>query len=236
MRDEILIAAGLGVQIVFIAARPRAGQPWWHVGAAFATLVAFLGWPVWEGFPSAAARAALPLTLAFNRLAPRTRAGLALLLAGNLGVVALPDLLDAYAPTEQVIFAGGVGAFRRDGWFPPEHAGRRSWRWSPGRATLLLGTADRRTRTVSLDFALRSETARTVTVQVGKIGKTGPQTSVTLLPGHIVSVHLGPFVMPGGATDVVFSSADPPWNEPGAGGRSLAFAVYDFYTTVTPAL
>src|SRR5205085_11536059 len=37
VRDEILIAAGLGVQIAFIAARPRAGQPWWHVGAAFAT-------------------------------------------------------------------------------------------------------------------------------------------------------------------------------------------------------
>lgn len=231
VRDELLIAAGLGVQIAFVAARPRAGQPWWQVGAAFAALVAFLGWPVWEGFPSAAARAALPLTLAFNRLVPRTRHGLALLLAGNLGVVALPDLLDAYAPTEQVVFAGGVGALRREGWFPPEHDGRRTWRWASDRATLALGTPDRRTRTVALDFALRSVSARTVTVTVGT---TGPATSVTLLPGHLVPVHLGPFELPGGATDVVFSSPDPAWHEPGAGGRPLAFAVYGFYATVIP--
>jgi hypothetical protein len=230
VRDELLIAAGLGVQVAFVAARPRLGQPWWQVGAAFATLVAFLGWPVWEGFPSAAARAALPLTLAFNRLAPRTRGGLVLLLAGNLGLAALPDLLDAYAPTEQVTFAGDVGALRRDGWFPPEHAGRQTWRWSAGQATLVLGTPDRRTRTVSLDFALRSVTTRTVTVTVGK---TGPTTSVALLPGRLVPVHLGPFEMPGGATEVVFSTRDPAWNEPGAGGRPLAFALYGFYTTVT---
>jgi hypothetical protein len=231
VRDEILIAAGLGVQIAFFAARPRAGQPWWHVGAAFAALAAFLGWPVWEGFPSAAARAALPLTLAFNRLAPRTRGGLALLLAGNLGVVALPDLLDAYAPSEQVIFAGNVGALRRDGWFPPEHAGRRTWRWSPGRATVLLGTPDRRPRAVSLDFALRSVTARTVTVRVGK---SGPETSLALTPGRLVPGHLGPFEMPSDRLEIIFTTSDPPWPEPGPAGRSLAFALSGLYVTVAP--
>jgi hypothetical protein len=227
VRDEILIAAGLGVQLAFIAARPRAGEPWWRVGAAFATLAAFLGWPVWEGFPSAAARAVLPLTLVFNRLAPRTRGGLALLLAGNLGVLALPDLLDSYAPTEQVVFAGNVGALWKDGWFPPEHAHRQTWSWSSGSATLVLSTGDWQPRSASVDFALRSVIARTVTVRVGK---TGPTTSVTLRPGHLVSVHLGPFAMPPGSTEIVFSSAEPAWNEPG--GRPLAFAVYGFYTTV----
>jgi hypothetical protein len=228
VRDEILIAAGLGVQVAFVVARPRAGEPWWRVGAAFATLAAFLGWPVWEGFPSAAARAALPLTLAFNRLAPRTRGGLALLLAGNLGVFVLPDVLDAYAPTEQVIFAGNVCAFRRDGWYPPEHAGRQTWRWTSGAATLVISTGDWQPRTASVDFALRSVTARTVTVRVGK---TGPSTSVTLRPGHLVPVHLGPFAMPPGSTEIVFSSAEPAWNEPD--GRPLAFALYGFYMTAS---
>jgi hypothetical protein len=231
VRDELLIAAGLGVQMAFIARHRRAREPWWRVGAAFATLVAFLGWPVWEGFPSAAARAVLPLTLAFNRLAPRTRGGLALLLAGNLGVVALPDLLDSYAPTEQVIFAGNVGALRKDGWYPPEHEGRRAWRWSTGRATVALGTVERQTRPASVDFALRSVTPRTVTVRVGT---TGPETSVALAPRHLVSVHL-PFELPPGATELVFTTSEPAWTEPGPAGRSLAFALSDFYVTVAPS-
>jgi hypothetical protein len=230
VRNELLIAAGLGVQIAFIARHRRASEPWWRVGAAFATLVAFLGWPVWEGFPSAAARAVLPLTLAFNRLVPRTRAGLALLLAGNLGVVALPDLLDSYAPTEQVVFAGNVGVLRKDGWYPPEHEGRQTWRWASGSATVIISTGDRQPRSTSVDFALRSVTARTVTVRVGN---TGPTTSVTLLPGHLVSVHLGPFAMPPGSTEIVFSSDQPAWSEPGGNGRPLAFALYGFYTTAT---
>ncbi len=232
VRDEILIAAALAVQIAFVAARPRPEQPWWRIGAAFATLTAFFGWPVWEGFPSAAARAALPLTLAFNRLAPRTRGGLALLLAGNLGLLALPDLLDSDVPTEQVLFAGGVGAHDGEGWFSSEHAGRDTWRWATGPATITLGNPNGRPRTVSLDFALRSVTARTVTVTV--VG--APPIRVALSPDRRVPVHLGPLELPPGRTDLVFTTDAPPWIEPGVGGRRLTFALYGFYTAVTPAL
>ncbi|HEY6477790.1 MAG TPA: hypothetical protein VI456_14525 [Polyangia bacterium] len=231
VRDEILVAVGLGVQIVFVVARPRPAEPWWRVGAAFATLAALLGWPVWEGFPSAVARAALPLTLAFNRLAPRTRAGLALLLAGNLGLFALPDLLEAYAPTEQLLFTGGVGARYDAGGLAPEHAGRDTWRWATGPATIALGNPGQRPRAVSVDFALRSVTARVVTVAAAG----APPLRVVLPPDARVPVHLGPFPLPPGRTDVVFSTDASAWHEPG-GGRPLAFAVYGFYTAVSPAL
>ena len=110
MRDELLVAATLAVQIGFLIARPQPREPWWRIGASFAAFAAFLGWPVWEGFPSAAARALLPISLAFNRLVPRTRRGLLLLALGNLGLLALPDLLDSIVPTEQVAFADGIGA------------------------------------------------------------------------------------------------------------------------------
>jgi hypothetical protein len=43
----------------------------------------------------------LPLTLAFNVLAPRTRGGLVLLLAGNLTVVFAPDVLTVVPITGQ---------------------------------------------------------------------------------------------------------------------------------------
>lgn len=74
-------------QVGTIALRPRIDDPWWRIGAAHAVLWLFLGPAVWAGMAPAAARAVLPLTLAFNVLAPRTPAGTAMLLAGNLTVL-----------------------------------------------------------------------------------------------------------------------------------------------------
>ena len=116
---RLLVATTLAVQIGFLIARPQPREPWWRIGASFAAFAAFLGWPVWEGFPSAAARALLPVSLAFNRLVPRTRRGFLLLAVGNLGLLALPDLFDSIVPTEQVAFAGGIGArYGAGGWCP----------------------------------------------------------------------------------------------------------------------
>ena len=90
---ELLAMVSLAVQVGFVLARPRLREPWWAVGATFALLAFFLGRPVWEGFPGASTRVLLPLTMAFNVLAPRTRRGLALLLAGNLMVLSAPGAL-----------------------------------------------------------------------------------------------------------------------------------------------
>jgi hypothetical protein len=232
MRDEILFAATLAVQIGFLIARPQPQQPWWRIGASFATFAAFLGWPVWEGFPSAAARALLPVSLAFNRLVPRTRRGLLLLAVGNLGALTVPDLVDSIVPTEQLTFVGGVGARYDSGWMVPEHAGRDTWRWASGTATLALDNPDVSPRLVTLDFQLRSVLARTMTVSVATNAISAG--IVTLLPDRTVPLHFGPFALPPGRTSVVFSTDQPAWIEPGPARRPLAFSVHRLYANVAP--
>jgi hypothetical protein len=234
VRDELLLAATLAVQIGFLIARPQPQQPWWRIGASFAAFAAFLGWPVWEGFPSAAARALLPVSLAFNRLVPRTRRGLLLLVVGNLGLVTVPDLFDSVIPTEQLTFVDGVGARYQGGWLVPEYAGRDTWRWASGTATLALDNPQAGPRLVTLDFQLRSVLPRSVTVSIA----TDPRNTsrLTLLPDQTVPVRLGPFALPPGRTTVVFSTDLPPWVEPGPAHRPLAFSVHRLYADVAPDL
>ena len=229
-RDEILIATTLAVQIGFLIARPQPREPWWRIGASFAAFAAFLGWPVWEGFPSAAARALLPVSLAFNRLVPRTRQGFLLLAVGNLGLLALPDLFDSIVPTEQVAFPGGISARYAGGWLVPERAGRDTWRWASDNATLTLDNPNVAPRAVTVDFQLRSVSARAVMVSVA----TNPPTTgrFTLLPDRRVPVHLGPLTLPPGETTVVFSTDLPAWIEPGPMRRALAFSVHRFQLNV----
>lgn len=77
---------GLCVQCAFlVACASRVRQErWWRVGIAFALLFTVLGAPVWEDY-TAAARAMIPMNLAFNILLPRERPwSLPLCLAGNL--------------------------------------------------------------------------------------------------------------------------------------------------------
>ena len=57
----------------------------------------FLGAAVWEGYPGAASRVLLPMTLAFNILVPRGWKWWGVLLLGNLSVFATYDTLRAPA-------------------------------------------------------------------------------------------------------------------------------------------
>jgi hypothetical protein len=230
MRDELLIAGTLAVQIGFLIARPRPQQPWWRIGASFAAFAAFLGWPVWEGFPSAAARALLPISLAFNRLVPRTRRGLLLLAIGNLGLLTVPDLFDTIVPTEQLAFADGVGARYETGWLVLEHGGRDTWRWASGTATLSLVNPDVAPRAVTLEFQLRSVVARSVTVSVAT--ETATAQRFTLLPDRTLPARVGPFTLPAGVTTVLFSTDFPAWIEPGPDHRPLAFSVHRLHVNV----
>ncbi|HSY40152.1 MAG TPA: hypothetical protein VLA79_11510 [Polyangia bacterium] len=233
VRDEVLIATTLAVQIGFLIVHPQPREPWWRIGASFAAFAAFLGWPVWEGFPSAAARALLPVSLAFNRLVPRTRRGLLLLAVGNLSLLALPDLFDSIVPTEQVAFVDGVAARYGEGWLVPERAGRDTWRWASGTAALTLDNPHPDPRTVTLDFQLRSVSARSVTVSDANDPPTAGH--FTLLPDRTVPAHLGPLTLPPGETRVVFSTDLPPWIEPGTKHRHLSFSVHRLQVNVAPA-
>lgn len=229
----VLATLGVTVQAVFIASRPRLDDRWWRVGAAYVVLMLFLGRPVWEDFPGAAMRVLLPLTLAFNVLACRSRAVLAWLLLGNLGVFAG---LVAWRDTPfglkdlAAVRTGDVAAIAQagEGWFPREVHGRHLWQWTSARGAIVIETWPRaRSVSLQLDFGLRSPVPRTVILRQagrevwrGEIGATLSRHQVVLpvAPGH----------------DAIEFSTDTP----GVAGdkthdvRSLAFALYDLRLSV----
>jgi hypothetical protein len=130
----------LVVQWLFFALRWRPAERWWRVGAAFALMMVFLSTPVWEGYPGAATRVLLPMTLAFNVLVPRGLRWLPVLIAGNLTVAA--SVFEFSPPTEFYDVSGVAGAAVRvipsHGWHGPERNLSDRWRWTSGQAELTL--------------------------------------------------------------------------------------------------
>lgn len=86
--ESLLEHFALSVQAAYLLLRPKKDSPWWWTGIAYVLLLICMGHAVWGGYPNAASRVLLPLTLAFNVLVVRHRAALGWLLAGNLSVFA----------------------------------------------------------------------------------------------------------------------------------------------------
>jgi hypothetical protein len=231
-RTELWAVLALGTQTAFLLLRPRPKLVWWRIGAAFAVLGIFLGWAVWESSPSAAPRALLPLTLAFNLLAPRSRRGLLLLVVGNLTVLSAVDIVRSF-PSEQTFFQAGVTCRPAEGWHGPESLGRRTWRWASGPASLIIENPTGAPRVATLEFEIASVTARTVTVHAPPQAQAA-DLSVALAPHHRVPQRYGPLLLSPGTTTLRFDSAEPPWIEPGPGGRALTFSLHDVYLGAGP--
>jgi hypothetical protein len=231
VRGEIWAVLALGTQAGFMLLRPRPANPWWRLGAPFALLFLLLGGAVWEGEPSAATRVVLPLTLAFNVLAPRGRRALLLLAAGNLTLLSAATNLSPLA-SEQTVYVHGVTASPGAGWGEPEQRDGRSWRWASGSmpAVLRFHNPTPDVLAVTLEFQLSSIGDRRVTVAV-----PGTIDDVEVRAGRRVPVRLGPFALPPGETDVTFDSREPPWSEQAASGRKLSFAVHELYAEVVAA-
>jgi hypothetical protein len=230
LRDEILVVVALVVQVAFVLSRWQPKTVWWRLGAVFAVLAICLGWPVWQG-ASAAMRALLPLTVAFNILVPRTRRGLALLLAGNLTVLSAVTLVIA-SPQEQASFTHGITCDYGPGWYDAEHLGRRVWRWAgasgDGMATMQFHNPTRDTVVVRLELEMSSVTPRTVDVSVGALRK-----SIVLERERRIPVQVGPFSLPPGDTPLTFTTAEPPWTEAVASSRGLTFSVHNLDAIIT---
>jgi hypothetical protein len=86
-RHNLLVLAALTTQAGYLLWIRRWRDAWWRVGIAYGALMLSLHAVVWEGYPGAMTRIALPLTLAFNLLLPRTRWFWPLVIIGNLAVV-----------------------------------------------------------------------------------------------------------------------------------------------------
>jgi hypothetical protein len=130
----------LTVQFLFLVLRWRPAEIWWRVGIAFAGLMIFVSTPVWEGFPGAATRVLLPMTLAFNILVPRGRRWLPVLIAGNLSVCAgwmeFNPPREFYHVSGERALVAAVQVKPASGWFSPETTEGVTWRWSEGRSVL----------------------------------------------------------------------------------------------------
>ena len=216
----------LGTQVGFLLARPKSEKIWWRVGASFSILWLCLGWAVWEGPSPAAARAVLPLTLAFNVLAPRSRGGLALLVAGNLTVLSAAAVLQPPIMAPDEVFAAGVSCSYAEGWHEPESLEGRNWRWASGPATLQFHNPTTETQRITLEFQIASVTDRTVTMRAPDLERS---FTFRAAPKRLPATF-GPFLLPPGDTRVVFTTAEPPWLEEFAGGRRLAFSLEDLHS------
>lgn len=225
----------LVAQAAFFAVHREPGDRWWRIGAAYAVLLTLLGTSVWEGFPGAATRVLLPLTLAFNVAALRRRASLAWLVAGNLtvlsGLLALRDV--PRDPREMAAASvGGTAAVARagDGWFGREQSGRHSWRWTAAQGAVHLQRWSNGGAPVRLEFALRAIAPRAVVVR--HRGR------------EIWRAEIGPGLsrhsldLPGSAEPVITlefaSDAAPVRENESPGARELGFALYDLRLAAAP--
>lgn len=229
-RTELFSVVALGTQVGSLLLRPKPDRVWWRIGAAFSVLLLCLGWAVWEGSPSAAARAVLPLTLAFNLIAPRTRRGLLLLLAGNLTVLSAVSIVQSI-PTEQTTFGRDVTCVYSSGWHPPEHLGRRTWRWASGSAVLTLHNPTPQALSATLDFEITSVTPRTITLHAGDDARVTDR-SLVLAARKRIPGRYGPVALPPGDTTIAFVTTEPPWTESVSSGRPLTFSIHNLYVAI----
>jgi hypothetical protein len=211
-------------QFLFFALRRRPGDRWWRVGAAYAALGLVLGTPVWEGFPGAASRVLLPMTLAFNLTVPRGRRWLALLLVGNLSVLTLARTL---APALEFFQLRGENQAlvalkieRTGDWFGLESGMISHWRWSGGAAGLRFRNDGAQPVRAELRATVKSaHDERRVSVWVGG-SRVWEETVEAARPVELRCEC----DLPPGVTAVEFRT-DRPGHAIGADGRRLAFSV-----------
>lgn len=168
-----MMLVALTVQFLFFLLRPRWRDAWWRVAAAYSVLMIFLGDAVWEGYPGAASRVLLPMTLAFNILLPRGWKWWLVLLLGNLTIFAAYDTLRA--PARESYQVEGPRALRMaedsgrtvtaifdDKWYPAERSRLGYWRWSKRSATVTLRNPQSFAILATVSFSLRCNDDRKV--------------------------------------------------------------------------
>ena len=237
----LAMTAGLTVQTIFFAVRWRPREIWWRVGATFAALVLFLAQPVWEGFPGAAGRVLLPMTLAFNILVPRGRRWLAVLIVGNLTVLAgfkeFTPPREFYRVTAPGELVSEVKVERIGDWYGAENSGDVRWRWSKGRSGLrirnnfgfpLMVTCEGEAQPAHDERKLRISVSHAATPAAGDAmvwsGELEP------LPRKF---QFG-FTLPPGDTMLSFTT-DKPGHSVGSDPRQMAVRISNLSIVVRPA-
>ena len=223
----LLAFVGLTVQVIYLARRWRAENPWWRAGITGVTMFLLLGTSVWEGHPGAATRVLLPMSAAFAVLAARERAAWGWIVGGSLGVfsgiLALWHVPHAAREVAAGRFSGGAYVAQiGEGWHGIEYDGRHVWAWAAQRAAITVRVAGGPAPPLRVQLALRAITPREIEVRAGETvvwsGKVGEKLGTLT------------FAVPppaGGRIDLQIASSTAPQREnQDAGARALGFAVY----------
>ena len=234
VRFDALALIGLLAQFCFFAFRIRWREAWWRLGAGYAVLLAFLGDSVWEGYPSAAPRVLLPMTLAFNLLVPRKGWWALLLVAGNLGVLGSVELLKPLefrdfvlkGPVSARVGPDGIGAeaaYTSENWWPLEREGVDFWHWSKGDCTVTIHNPQPFALRADVSFGLATGDPRGASVSI----RGAVVWSAAVEPAKDNEAVVRDIELPPGDTVLLFRS-DRPATRPGAGdARTLTFSVRD---------
>jgi hypothetical protein len=229
----VAVVFALTVQGLFFGLRWRTADAWWRIGAAFAGMMVFLSTPVWEGFPGASTRVLLPMTLAFNILVPRGRKWLAVLIAGNLTVVAAyheftPPAREFFQVRGESAVVGAVRVELAGGWSGPENFNGDSWRWSSGRSQLRVRNASAGPLAVVVSGRVAALDGRTLRIFAGEAMVWSGE-----LTEKKTSFRFG-LVMPEEGMTLRFES-DKPARKAGTDPRELAFNIFNLEFVVTPS-
>ncbi|MGH7997472.1 MAG: hypothetical protein ACREFX_14085 [Opitutaceae bacterium] len=231
-RGDLLVLIALSVQLLFFALRPRWSDRWWRLGAVYALLMVVLGPAVWEGYPGAAARVLLPLTLAFNLIVPRGRVWLLVLIAGNLSVfisrgVLRPPGRESYTvsgPRALRIEPGTgriVEAIFDSGWYPPEKSWLEYWRWCRGDGDVTFRNPHPFPVLADISFGLRANDRRTLEVCAG----TGILWRGKVEGGRLREIRIAGVRLPPGDTTWRFETDQPPIRASAVDARPLTFSL-----------
>lgn len=237
----LLMLVALTVQFLFLVLRPQWTQAWWRIGLSFAMLMIFLGDAVWEGYPGAASRVLLPMQLAFNVLVPAGRGWWAVLVLGNLTLLAAPAALES--PTgegyvvrgpDELVYGSGRQKFTiefADAWHPVERYNNDYWAWSSGSAALAVNNPQTTPVLTRLRFTMTVNAPRNVRLRLNGTSlwaaEIGDRSSL--------SVTLNELVLPPGTSTLEFQTDTPP-SLVGSDPRLLAFRLQNLRVDVQRSL
>lgn len=224
----------LTVQGAFLLLWWRPENAWWRLGVMFAVMMLFVSQPVWEGYPGAATRVLLPMSLAFNLLVPKGRKWLPVLLAGNLSVAAgvaelTPPAPDFYRIVGESRSAAAVELVRGEGWYAPEWHRGRSWRWGRESAKVRLVNSSDKPVVVTFDCELSGITNRHFGFRFN-----GQQLYDAPLYRNAKPHRLPTFTLPPGVHDVEFATDQPAIRPDGNDPREMSLCVSNLVITVAP--
>ena len=232
--SSLLMLIALTVQFLFFAFRRDWTNPWWRVAAVYSVMMIFLGEAVWEGYPGAASRVLLPMTLAFNVLLPRGRRWWLVFLLGNATVFASWDLMKAPGRESYVVegdtrlqFVAATGRSVEvvfdEKWYPPERSRLEFWRWCSGASTVTLRNPHPFPILVNVSFGIRAKDAR----KVGLWEAGQARWERLLAPGERREVRVHEMRLETGDTVWRFETNSPGKYPDSDDRRRLAFSLRD---------